>query len=298
MPGVTHHTVTPAEAGQKLFQFLQRRLGKNLPKPLIMRWARSGQLRVDSRRAAPYDRLEAGQIVRVPPSEEPEARALTQPPRPLDIIYEDQDMLVIAKPAGLAVQQGHKLTDCVQDRLNALYKGAPFVPNIVHRLDKETSGLLVAGKTYAAVRRLCDLFAHREVRKRYLAWVLGSWPHEGQVTLEDSLVKTTHRTHLEMVHPGQTPGEGKIALAKATPLRRATAPDGQETNLLEVELLTGRTHQIRVQLASRGHPIVGDRKYGRPPHHTPMLLHAWRLTLPERTLTLEPAWPAGWGREA
>lgn len=287
MPFVSHIEVTPAEAGHKLLQFLERRLGKAVPRALVMKWLRTGQVRVDGRRAKPFDRLEAGQTVRVPPYEaaaEPEGRPA--PVRPLPIVHEDDELLVIAKPAGLASQPGSDVTDSVQTRLKALYAGADFTPSCAHRLDMDTSGLLVAGKTYQSLRRLGDLFATGGVDKTYLAWVQGQWPEKGQSLLRDQIVKDG-RARVRIGTDNEQDGErGKLALARVRPLARR--PDA---TLLAVELLTGRTHQIRIQMASRGHPVLGDRKYGRRPHATPLLLHAWKLRLPDREFTLLPDWP-------
>lgn len=283
---VAHLTVTPAEDGQKLFQFLQRRLGKDLPRPLIMRWVRTGQLRIDGKRAQAFDRLAAGQVVRVPPhdAQAPQPAEPRQRP-PLPIVYEDAELVVVAKPSGLSSQPNTAGGDSAITRIKAMYAGSDFAPALGHRLDKETSGLLLAGKTYAAVRRLHDLFSGREVRKTYLAWVRGDWPETGAVTLQDHLVKVGRASR----RATETADSGKLALARVRPLVRK--PDA---TLLAVELLTGRTHQIRVQLSSRGHPILGDRRYGSAPHSTPMLLHAWRVAIPGHVFELPPDWPAAW----
>ena len=283
---VQHLTVTKAEHGLKLFQFLERRLAKAAPRNLIMKWTRSGQVRVDGGRAKPFDRLAEGQVVRVPPFTPDERTSGPAPPLPpLDILHQDDEIIVIAKPSGLAAQPGSKLTDSVQDRLAERFAEPGFTPNIVHRLDKDTSGLIVAGRTHQAVRRLSEAFAAREVRKTYLAWVSGGWPEDGPSLLDDRLAKVRRGANEKM-----EAGQGRRALAQVRPLRRAPG-----ATLLEVELLTGRTHQIRVQLASRGHPILGDRKYGRRPHTTPLLLHAWRLTLPGYgAFECPPPWQGEW----
>jgi 23S rRNA pseudouridine955/2504/2580 synthase len=284
VPGVSHLTVREAEAGQKLLQFLQNRLGRGLPRTLIMRWVRTGQVRIDGKRSGPFNRLGAGQVVRVPPHDAGEhPGGLSLPSLP--IVYEDDALLVVAKPAGVASQPTVKGGDAVSTRIKAMYPDADFPPAITHRLDKDTSGLLLAGKTYAAVRRLGDLFAGREVDKVYLAWVQGKWPEEEPLVLQDRLAKTGQTPRRPMV----SSAEGKVALARVRPIAQK-----EGATLLAVELMTGRTHQIRVQLASRGHPILGDRKYGEGPHRTPLLLHAWRLRLPERGFELAPPWNAEW----
>lgn len=276
--------VTPAEGGLKLVQFLDRRLGGRVAGGELMRWIRSGQVRVDGGRARPFDRLAAGQLVRVPPAAHATLAALREEPpqaRPLglSVVFEDARLLVVDKPAGLATQPGSGLTDSVHDRLAAAYAGADYVPGLVHRLDKDTSGLLVVGKTAAAVRELQALFKSREVDKVYLAWVHGRWPEAGRVLLADRLLKTGQgRVRLDEE-------AGREALAWVKPV-----VVGEAASLLAVGLLTGRTHQIRVQLASRGHAIVGDRKYGRADKRERLLLHAWRLNLEGRRIEALPDW--------
>jgi 23S rRNA pseudouridine955/2504/2580 synthase len=199
----------------------------------------------------------------------------------LDIVFEDDDLLVLAKPAGLPSQPGSRHADSVQSRIAARYREAPFTPTIAHRLDKATSGLLLAGKTYRELARLQALFRGREVRKIYLAWVRGLFEPPPDRLLVDELAKSG-RTRRERVRAGS----GKEARARAEVLERR-----DEASLVRLELLTGRTHQLRVQFASRGHPIIGDRKYGQPPHNDRMLLHAWIIELPERRFRLDPGWP-------
>lgn len=291
--------MTPAEAGQKLVSFLERRI-PGVPYPAIMRWIRTGQVRVDGGRKKPFFRLAAGSRVRVPPFQPgpagPEAEA-ARPGAELDIVHRDRDILVVAKPAGLCTQGGTGQTDSVDARLKALFAGEPFTPALAHRLDKDTSGLLLVGLTYAGVRRLADLFKSGQVRKTYLAWVRGVWPHERPIRIEDQLEKgASAEDGLERVHVRQGKDQGKLALAEV--LRLSVRG---EASLLAVKLLTGRTHQIRVQLASRGHPLVGDAKYGGTGERrsrTGMLLHAFRVALPGRTFVLPPAWQGEWAAPA
>jgi len=291
MPKAQTVTVTPAEAGQKLLQFLERRLHGAVPKSAIQRWIRQGQVRVDKGRRKPFDRLDAGQAVRIPPytpGEETPPPAAPAPDARLKIAFEDDHVLVVAKPAGLAVHGGDKVEDSVAARLAALYPDAEFKPTLAHRLDRDTSGLLLAAKDYATLRDLNDRFASGGVGKVYLAWVLGRWDEPDGVLLEDRLEKRGA--------PGEekvAPGAGKVALARVTPL----AVD-RRCSLVAVRLLTGRTHQIRVQLASRGHAVVGDRKYGDPEGRPPMRLHCYALHAGERTLTLPPPWTGRWAPPA
>jgi 23S rRNA pseudouridine955/2504/2580 synthase len=276
-------TVTQAESGQKLLQFLERRLHGAVPRAAIQRWIRKGQVRVNKGRKKPFDRIEAGQIVRIPPYQPGEDR------RPhasgsLNFAHEDDRLLAIAKPAGLAVHGGDGIDDSVAGRLATLFQDADFMPTLAHRLDRDTSGLLLAARTYDALRDLNDRFASGGVGKLYLAWVRGRWTRPGATLLEDQLEKRGE-PGTERVHAGA----GKIALAKVTCLVAEA-----DRSLLAIRLLTGRTHQIRVQLASRNHPIIGDLKYGPGEKPGPMRLHCHALRLDRRTLALAPPWEGAW----
>ena len=313
-------TVSRAEAGQKLLNFLQRRVEAATGE--FHRWIRTGQVRVNGARAKAFDRIEEGDQVRVPPfavflpagtEAGDEARKASRPQdegkkrKPassLRIVYEDEDLLVIAKPAGLPVQGGTGHSDSIASRLAAERAGADFVPAPVHRLDKDTTGLLVAGKTYAAVRLLTDALAGRggeAPRKEYLAWVEGRWPftaEDGPQELHDFLAKDQKAQRMKTVR-GSKEEEGMEARCIVTALETRRLPEGRgrEYTLLLVRLLTGRTHQIRVQLASRGHAIVGDPWYGK--RADGLKLHAFRLVLPlpegkKRTLELLPPWKGEW----
>jgi len=318
-------SVSRAEAGQKLLNFLQRRVEASSGE--FHRWIRTGQVRVNGSRAKAFDRVEEGDMVRVPPfavflpagsearehlRQESANSQQNKHGRPekksasLHIVYEDEDLLVIAKPAGLPVQGGTGHSDSVASRLASERAGADFVPAPVHRLDKDTTGLLVAGKTYTAVRLLTDALAGRggeAPRKEYLAWVEGRWPFspkDGPQELHDVLTKDQKAQRMKTVH-GVKPEEGQEARCVVTALetrRMPEGPQGREHTLLLVRLLTGRTHQIRVQLASRGHAIVGDPWYGKSSQEG-LKLHACRLVLPladcgKRTLELLPPWKGAW----
>ncbi|WP_035067517.1 RluA family pseudouridine synthase [Nitratidesulfovibrio termitidis] len=246
---------------------------------------------------------------------------------PLPVVGRAEGLLVLLKPAGLAVQPGTGHTDCVTARLAAQYAGADFLPTPAHRLDRDTSGLLLVATSYARLRALSDAFAAREgLVKEYLAWVAGRWAHEGELTLHDQLEKqgAPGRQKVRRVsrmgggaaapaggdalraasgqdadhaasrndadHAASRNDLGRHAACTVTPLRR-----GDAASLLLVRLHTGRTHQIRVQLAERGHPIMGDRKYGGPACGQGMLLHAVRLTLPDgESFTALPDWADRW----
>lgn len=284
--------VSPEEAGQKLLQFLTRRLAGAVPGSALLKAIRTGQVRVDGGRKQPFFRLAAGQEVRVPPFQTaPPQDQSPQTSQPLDILYEDHALIAVAKPAGLCAHAGTRHPDSVADRLKALYAGAPFLPVLAHRLDKDTSGILLAAKSYAELRRLGDLFASGGVAKTYLAWVDGAWPGRATELLEDALDR------LDLAEGGAegrrkivraeaaAGGAGKQARCEVTPLVRKRA-----ATLLQVRLLTGRTHQIRVQLSLRGHAIISDAVYGRKVRGLGMMLHALSLRLPERALFLPPPW--------
>ena len=298
-------TVSRAEAGQKLLNFLQRRI--DAPASDFHRWIRTGQVRVNGSRAKAFDRLAEEDLVRVPPfakkrpagSDAPKSDA-TKKPSGLDVVYEDEDLLVLAKPAGLPVQGGTGHSDSMASRIAKAYAGAAFVPAPVHRLDKDTSGLLVAGKTYAAVRLLTDALAGRSEErpvKEYLAWVEGIWPQDRPQELYDRLMKNDRTQRMVVLQGVAKRDEGQDARCIVTPVRQRRI-HGRDCTLLLVRLLTGRTHQIRVQLASRGHPIAGDPWYGEKSREG-LKLHAFRLTVPvqgggRRSLELPPPWQGAW----
>lgn len=282
MPKAQFITVTAAESGQKLLQFLERRLTGDVPRSAIQRWIRKGQVRVDKGRKKPFDRIDEGQMVRVPPYTPGEEKQVTT--GELSVIHETDALMVIAKPAGLAAHGGDGVEDSVTARIRGKYSDTDFMPTLAHRLDKDTSGLLLAAKGYGTLRELNDKFAAGEVGKLYLAWVKGEWREESVVLLEDQLEKKGA--------PGSEKvkaGSGKTALAQVKGL--ISTP---KFSLVAVRLLTGRTHQIRVQLASRKHPVVGDRKYGKAHDRGNMRLHCYAMKVNDKMYTLPPQWGGKW----
>ncbi len=300
-------SVTAAESGQKLLNFLRRRVDAQDGE--LHRWIRTGQVRVDGRRAKAFDRVEQGEIVRVPPfasvrkaeTEEPDCvQERAVPPELPPIVHEDQDILVLAKPAGLPSQGGTGHADSAASRVARAFAGACFVPAPAHRLDRDTTGLLVFGKTYRSLRFLTDAFAGRgaqRVRKDYLAWVDGRWESQ-TAELRDLLVRDG-QTRLMRVcgrnDPQETPAGAVEARLLAFPLLERRI-EGRMRTLLLLRLLTGRTHQIRAQLSSRGHPVSGDPWYGSGGR---LKLHAFRIILPTpdgRSMALElpPPWGGPW----
>lgn len=283
--------VVPEEAGQKLLQCLQRRLC--LPAPLLHRWIRTGQIRLNGCRTKPFDRVIENDDIRLPPfvlamlASTEAGRANPVPDPSVEIrslpplVHADADMLVFNKPAGLPAHSGtgHE-TDSLATRLAVHYAGAAFLPTLAHRLDKDTSGLLLAGRSYVGLRALQDALRDGALIKEYLAWVEGRWPHDGQRLLRHNLAKR-HEGVFERMRTGQ----GKEAVCTARCLR---AERGR--SLMHIRLHTGRTHQIRAQLAAEGHPLCGDVKYGGRAGQ-PLRLHALRLLLPDgREFTAPPPW--------
>lgn len=286
--------VTAEEAGQKLLQFLTRRFGE--PQGVLHRWIRTGQVRINGGRAKPFDRVEVGDEVRVPPfagggaqaSVPVEADRSVLPP----IVAETDELIVFCKPAGLPVHPGTGHTDSLTARLEKSFAGAPFLPAPVHRLDRDTSGLLLVGKTYAAVRRLSDaLAAHEGIAKDYLAWVRGECPWVRPVRLEDRLSKRSVEGKGERMVAG-TPRHAPEGKEASLTVRRLEVRHGD--SLLWVRLHTGRTHQIRAQLAARGFPLIGDLKYGGPPCEGGLKLHAARLRVGGSVFAAPPLWDGAW----
>ncbi|MET0310890.1 MAG: RluA family pseudouridine synthase [Burkholderiaceae bacterium] len=267
-------------AGQRLDNYLLRLL-KGVPKTHVYRIIRSGEVRVNKGRAAADTRVEIGDIVRVPPVRVAEKPALDKPApgREFPILMEDDHVLAIDKPAGVAVHGGSGVSFGVIEQLRQARPDAKFL-ELVHRLDRETSGILLVAKKRSALTHLQDQFRERETGKTYLALVTGSWPAANKVIdlpLHKYLQADGER-RVRVTTPEDPDGMRSITLVKVA--RRL-----EGFSLLEVTIRTGRTHQIRVHLASQGHPIAGDDKYGDFELNKSlprkglrrMFLHAWRL---------------------
>ncbi len=264
-------------AAQRIDNFLLRRL-KGVPKSHVYRVLRSGEVRVNSARVKPDYRLRAGDRVRIPPVRVAEAPK-PRPPRipELPVAYEDAAILVIDKPAGLAVHGGSGLSYGAIEALRAARPAAKTL-ELAHRLDRDTSGLLIVAKKRSALTALHAMFREGRIDKRYWAIVHGRWTR-GEHELRERLHKYVKEGGERRV---AVHGAGQEARTQVRPIAA-----GARFSLLELRLLTGRTHQIRVHLAHAGHPIVGDDKYGDFALDRPLVREgATRLFLHARALEL------------
>jgi len=237
---------------QRIDNFLIRRL-KGVPKSHVYRVLRSGEVRVNSGRVGPDYRLRAGDRVRVPPVRLADKSARPAPrPLELPVVHEDPALLVVDKPSGVAVHGGSGVSYGVIESLRAARPQAKFL-ELAHRLDRDTSGLLIIAKKRSALVELHRMLREGELEKDYLAVAAGRW-RGGMRELRESLHKhvTASGERRVSVRAG-----GQQAATRVSPLALS-----DDMSLLELRLLTGRTHQIRVHLAHAGHPILGDDKYG------------------------------------
>lgn len=293
---VRYITVDEESAGQRLDNFLIREL-KGVPKTHLYRIIRSGEVRRNKGRAGPEDRVVAGDVLRIPPirlSERAEDKAANPaPPREFPVVFEDDAFMAIDKPAGVAVHGGSGVSFGVIEQMRQARPQARLL-ELVHRLDRETSGLLLIAKKKSALKALQDQFRERETGKTYLVLVKGSWPAQRKVLdqpLHKYLLPDGER-RVRVTTQDDPNGMRSISLVRV--IAHQAAPTGLPPgladagfSLLEVTIKTGRTHQIRVHLASAGHPIAGDDKYGDFELNREltrlgwrrMFLHAWRLRL-------------------
>jgi len=293
-------TITEEEAGQRIDNYLLR-VCKGVPKSHIYRILRSGEVRVNKGRIDQLYRLVTGDVVRIPPVRiaERQAGSVPVPGAEFHIVHEDSHLLVIDKPAGVAVHGGSGVSYGVIEQLRAARPDAKFL-ELVHRLDRETSGLLLLAKKRSALTSLHEQMRDGKTDKRYLTLVAGDWKNPRQhVKLPLHKYTTPDGERRVVVQAGGQESHTIFNLLKKWP----------DYALLEAELKTGRTHQIRVHLASSGFPILGDEKYGdfalnkqlQKATETRgalrrMFLHAYRITFqhPEtgKPLTLTAPLPA------
>jgi 23S rRNA pseudouridine955/2504/2580 synthase len=243
--------------GQRLDNFLLREL-KGVPKTHVYRIIRSGEVRVNKGRAAADTRRAAGDLVRVPPvrTATPAEPAEAAPPREFPILFEDEHLIAIDKPAGTAVHGGSGVSFGVIEQMRRARPEQKYL-ELVHRLDRETSGILLLAKKRSALVALQDQFRGRTTGKTYAALVVGHWPAKLKV-IDVALLRTEDAAgdrRVRAVDNEHADGQRSISLVRI-------AQQFAATTLLDVTIKTGRTHQIRVHLQNAGHVIVGDDKYG------------------------------------
>lgn len=299
---VTQTIITEDEQGQRLDNFLLK-ICKGVPKSHVYSIVRSGQVRVNSKRVEVSCRLQIGDILRIPPvriAQREEVVAGAEIKAELPLLFEDEALLVVNKPAGIAVHGGSGVSFGVIEALRRQRPQARFL-ELAHRLDRETSGILLVGKKRSALVTLHDMFREggiggsgRGADKRYLVLVKGRW------------MDPVRNVRLPLLKYLLESGERRVRVAEEGKVShtvfRLLARWGH-FSLLEAELKTGRTHQIRVHLAYLGFPIAGDEKYGDFALNKAlprdglkrMFLHAWKMTLPHpvggESLALEAPLP-------
>lgn len=277
-------------AGQRIDNFLLSYL-KGVPKSMIYKILRKGEVRVNKGRVKAQYRLESGDVVRIPPLRLAAEDDKPAPARNVlerieaGILYEDSRLIVLNKPSGIAVHGGSGISYGIIEAMRAL---RPEIRDLelVHRLDRETSGCLLISKRRSALRELHELLRNGGMDKHYLALCKGKWrgsAREIDAPLRKNVMSSGER--IVRVSP-----DGKEALSRFIPRQRF-----KQATLMEIELMTGRTHQIRVHAAHSGHPLAGDGKYGDKEFNQEMkaiglkrlFLHAFKLRLPWQEGVLE-----------
>lgn len=274
-------TIEAEHEGQRIDNFLKTQL-KGVPKSLIYRILRKGEVRVNKKRIKPEYKLCPGDEVRVPPvrvaekNELPSANLGSIQRLESQILFEDDAMIVLNKPSGMAVHGGSGLSFGVIEGLRALRPDARFL-ELVHRLDRDTSGVLLVAKKRSALRSLHEQLRVKTMRKQYLALVRGQWqPHVKVVNAPLRKNDLQSGERVVRVSSDGKPSETRFRIARQF----------AEATLVECSPITGRTHQIRVHTQHAGHPIACDDKYGEAAFDEKMrsqglkrlFLHAWKLT--------------------
>lgn len=257
-PKVQFIEISDDFAGQRIDNFLRARL-KNVPKSMIYRILRKGEVRVNKKRIKPEYKLQDGDLVRVPPVVVPEREEQAPVSTKLDkvaelescIIYEDDHMLILNKPSGTAVHGGSGLKFGAIEALRALRPDARFL-ELVHRIDRDTSGILLVAKKRSALRKLQEQFRQKTVQKYYYALVMGDWKASCKKVTAPLLKNEVNS--IVRVNPNGKPSDTRFKIIER--LEQAT--------LIQASPVTGRTHQIRVHCQYAGHPIAWDDRYGDP----------------------------------
>jgi len=317
--GVQQWAVGPEQAGQRIDNFLLTRL-KGVPKTRIYRMLRTGEVRVNGGRIASDYRIQDGDLLRIPPLRLPasmagsdggQSQGALQPglaksvAARIGVIFEDEFFIAIHKPAGLAVHGGSGVKLGVIEALRQVRQpeaGRELFLELVHRLDRETSGLMLLAKRRSSLTEFHRQLREGQMRKRYIALVWGRWPQDCD-RIDAPLHKWVNARGERWVRIQEG---GQTAITKVRLLQQLEHVSLGSMSLLQCEPLTGRTHQLRVHLAGQGHPIVGDPKYGlherdeaAGPKGTGLIgrmaLHAWslRLTHPNTGETLTLTAPVG-----
>ena len=276
--GELRHIPVPEEArGLRLDQYLAQAIPE-ISRSRVQLLIEHGQVAIGGNLAKPRHKLTPGEIISIEGNPRPEPLRATPRDVPLDLVYEDSHLAVVNKPAGMTVHAGAGTAEPIEGSeepaatlVDALLHhfggrlsstGGELRPGIVHRLDKQTSGLIVIAKDDPTHRRLSEMFAEREVEKTYLALVHGHL-RQDQTTVKLPIGRDNERrTRMTTRRPADAPGV-RPAVSHLTVLERLETPWGPFT-LVEVGIETGRTHQIRVHLQALGHPVVGDTVYGAP----------------------------------
>jgi 23S rRNA pseudouridine955/2504/2580 synthase len=272
--------ISANQAGQRIDNFLLT-LEKGVPKSRIYRAIRKGEVRVNKGRIKQTYRIQTGDNIRVPPLRTSEKNSLdtvsasTTQQLNDNILFEDDDLLVLNKPAGLAVHAGSNIQQGIIEALRIIRPELPYL-ELVHRLDRDTSGCLLLAKNRDALLNLQQQMLAHDINKRYLTLLKNGWGKQDRL-VEEPLLKNSISSGERMV---KVDPDGKYAKTLFIP--KANYPNSQ---LTEVVLYTGRTHQIRVHAAHISHPLAGDDKYGQRQFNKEMkkfglkrmFLHAWRL---------------------
>jgi len=262
--------ITVSHAGQRIDNFLMREL-KNVPRSYVYRILRKGEVRVDKKRVKPPHKLIEGEVVRIPPVFLPEKSDIERVPDALlkqiknAILLEDDDLIFINKPSGLAVHGGTGVRFGLIESFRQIRPDLPFV-ELVHRLDKETSGIVMLAKNRATLLALHDLMKCSQIEKHYQTLVKGRW-QGGRQHIKNQLKKQRGENQKMRVmrdddeNAANANNKSKMAESFFSSLQ-CFSVSSEEYSLLKVELITGRMHQIRTQLANMGFPVLGDTQYG------------------------------------